>query len=262
MVIEYFVYILHYNPEQWGTAQPGDDHQGGLGRMSSVRSAVPSDLLDKPFSHLLQAMNVGITFLLAVLAILLGQTQDPHTDMAVVQQMQQCEEFLHQEMSQLWQEVEQRALVKAFLSSVSDWFFWASLAALLLKFCMQNQLGSSSCPEQDNCNNNDRDDSEENEDLKGAQNAARSLAWLTLFSVQELPDLSRNLKQLLGDLINRDFSQSTLTPKISQHTGMNNTHESHKNYIFSQLLVFLQPSPGPSSILEQRHCGAAPREVL
>ncbi|RMC14547.1 hypothetical protein DUI87_09644 [Hirundo rustica rustica] len=178
-------------------------------------------------------MAVAITFLLAVLATLPGQTQDPQVDLAIAQRMQQHAEFLHQEMSRLWQEVEQRALAKAFLHAVFDLLSWATVAAVLLQFCMQKQLGSSSCPEQKNCSSkedNKEDDNEEDEDLKGAQNAARSLAWPALFLVQELPDLSRNLKQLLGDfLINRDMSQNALTPKISPHTGMNSTREFHKN---------------------------------
>ncbi|XP_053797124.1 inositol 1,4,5-trisphosphate receptor-interacting protein-like 1 [Vidua chalybeata] len=195
-------------------------------------------------------MAVAVAFLVAVLAALPRLTHDPQADVATAQQMQQRKELLHEEMTRLWQEVEQmRSLEGALVHYVfKNWLFWATAAAMLAEvswLAWQRKLASSS-----------NDDNKGKQNLNRACSGARLLAESTPLPVQELPDPHRNLKQLVHDLlcISREFSRRTSMPQIYPGRGMDGSHESwsiFENRIFYQLLVFLRPPPGHAFILEQ-----------
>lgn len=195
-------------------------------------------------------MAVAVAFLVAVLAALPRLTHDLQADVAAEQEMQQRKEFLHQEMTRLWQEVEQmRSLQGALVHYVSkNWMFWATAAAMLAEvgwLAWQKKLASSS-----------KDDNKGKRNLSRTCSGARLLAECTPLPVQELPDPCRNLKQMVRDLlyISREFSRRTFMPQIYPDRGMDGSHVSwsiFKNRIFYQLLVFLRPPPGHSFILEQ-----------
>ncbi|XP_023782454.1 inositol 1,4,5-trisphosphate receptor-interacting protein-like 1 [Cyanistes caeruleus] len=201
-------------------------------------------------------MAAAVAFLAAVVAALPRLTRDPQADLATAQRMQQRNEFLHQEMTRLWQEVEQiRSLEGALVHYVlKNWLFWATAAAMLTEVCWlawQRKLASSS------------EDDKGEQDLNRPSNGARHSAQSTQLPVQELPDPCRNLKQLVRDLlyITREFSRRTFMPEIYPDRGMGSSHEHwsiFENRIFYQLLVFLRPPPGHSFILEQDTVGQHP----
>lgn len=200
-----------------------------------------------PFPHLSQAMAAAIGFLVATLATLPRLTRDPQADVATAQQMQQRKEFLHQEMTRLWQEVEQMTSLEGALVHYvfKNWLFWATAAAMLAEVCWlawQRKLAFSS--KGDNKRKRNR-----------ACSAARLLAQSTPLPVQDLPEPCRNLKQLVRDLlyVSREFSRRTFMPQIYPDRGMDGGHESwsiFEHRIIYQLLVFLRPPPGHSFILE------------
>ncbi|TRZ19120.1 hypothetical protein HGM15179_007959 [Zosterops borbonicus] len=195
-------------------------------------------------------MAAAVAFLMALMAALPRLAHDPQADLAMAQRMQQRTEFLHQEMTRLWQEVEQiRSLKGALVHHVfKNWMFWACAAAILVEVCWlvwQKKLASSS-----------EDNNKGKRNLSRAWSDAGLLAESTRLPAQELPEPCRRLKQLVRDLlyISREFSRRTFMPEIYPDRGMGSSHESWSifgNTIFYQLLVFLRPPPGHSFILER-----------
>ncbi|XP_056345834.1 inositol 1,4,5-trisphosphate receptor-interacting protein-like 1 [Oenanthe melanoleuca] len=193
-------------------------------------------------------MAAAVGFLMAALAALPRLTHDPQADPAAAQRMQQRNHFLRQQMTQLWQEVEQiRSLEGALVHYVfNNWLVWAT-AAMLAEACWlawQRKLAFIS------------KDNKGGQDFNRAREGARLLAEHSQIPVQELPEPCRNLKQLVRDLlyISREFSRRTFMPAIYPDRGMDSSHEfwgTFENRIFYQLLVFLRPPPGHSFVLEQ-----------
>ncbi|XP_029821291.1 inositol 1,4,5-trisphosphate receptor-interacting protein-like 1 [Manacus vitellinus] len=213
-------------------------------------------------------MDSAIVLFLAVLALLPEQTHDHQIDVVTAQRMKEREEFLHHEMMRLWQDVERiRTLEKALLPFLlQHWLFWAIAVAELTVLCRlawQRKVASHSCCEQDSSSSEEQeeDKDEEEEDLNEAH---RFLLRPTLSPILEVPDMCRNLKHLVHDLlfISRDFSQRTSMPEIYPATGMDSSFESWsislQNRIFYQLLVVLRPPCGHSFILEQVTMGQQP----
>ncbi|TRZ19122.1 hypothetical protein HGM15179_007961 [Zosterops borbonicus] len=204
-------------------------------------------------------MNVGTTFLLAVLAILLGQTQDPHTDTAVAQQMQQREEFLRQEMSRLQQELESiRSLQEAStLSGLQLCLFWAAAAVMLIEVCWvawQMKLAPCSCGVQDSSGSEDKNDNED-EKHKGTCSRVRLFSVPNESPMQGLSDMCKDVKKMMHDILRvcRVLSKDTFMPEMHPATGNDNIHESwsiFEDRILYQLLVFLQPPSGHSFRLD------------
>ncbi|XP_064275093.1 inositol 1,4,5-trisphosphate receptor-interacting protein-like 1 [Passer domesticus] len=198
-------------------------------------------------------MAVTIILLLAVLAIMPAQTQDPQIDMTMVQQMQQREEFLQQEVMRLLQEIEWiRSPQEApLLSGLQICLFWAAAATMLVEVCWlawQMKLAPCSCCVQDSSGNKEENDNED-EKLKGACQRVRLLSVPNLLSVQELSDTCRNVKKMMHDVLRvcRVLSKDTFMPDMHPVTGKNGIHESwtiFEEQLLYQLLVFLQPPPG------------------
>lgn len=195
-------------------------------------------------------MAAALGFVSAMVAALPRLTHDPQADTAAAQRMQQRKEFLHQQMTLLWQEVEQiRSLEGALVHYVfKNWVFWATAAAMLAEVCWlvwHRRLAFIS-----------KDNKKGRQDFNRARRGARFLAECAPLPVQELPEPCRNLKQLVRDLlyISREFSRRTFMPAIYPDRGMDDSHEfwsTLENRIIYQLLVFLRPPPGHSFVLEQ-----------
>ena len=226
-------------------------------------------LLSPLFSHLLQAMAAAIALVLAVLAVQHGLKHDPHIDVATAERMQQREEYLHQQMTWLLQEIERsRGTEEATLPSVlQQWTFWTAAGALVLLanacwLAREMKLASDSCSEQDSSSSEEEDDEEE-EDLNGADNGARSLAVSTPSPMQGLPDTCKVLKELVGDLLGacRVLCKRTFMPQMHPAIGMDGTYEAwsvRENSIAYSLLVLLRPPPGHSFSLELDTTGQLP----
>lgn len=192
------------------------------------------------------AMAVTI-ILLAVLSILPGQTKDPQMNMAMVQQMQQCEEFLQQEMMWLLQEIGWiRSPQEApLLSGLQLCLFWAAAPVMLVEVCWltwQINFAPCSCRGQDS-SGSEEENGNEDEKLKGACQRVRLLSVLNLFPVQELSDMCRDMKKMMHDVLRvcRVLSKDTFMPEMYPVTGMSSTHESwsiFEDRILYQLLLY------------------------
>ncbi|XP_075004310.1 inositol 1,4,5-trisphosphate receptor-interacting protein-like 1 [Calonectris borealis] len=79
-----------------------------------------------------KAMAVAIVLILAVLATQYGLNHDHQVDVAMTERMQRREQYLHQEMTRLLQEIEHYPEEDALLSVFRQWPFWTAAAALAL----------------------------------------------------------------------------------------------------------------------------------
>ncbi|XP_074947949.1 inositol 1,4,5-trisphosphate receptor-interacting protein-like 1 [Phalacrocorax aristotelis] len=202
-------------------------------------------------------MAAAIALVLAVLAIWHELKHDHQIDVAAVEHMKQREEYLHQQMTRLLQEIEQsRAAEEAtLLSLLQQWPFWtvAGVLALLVAVCWvtgKTELASDSCREQNSFHREEEDDAEA-EDLSGALSGVRSLAVSTPSPTQGLPDTCKVLKELVGDLLGvcRLLCKRTFMPQMHPASETDGTCEGwrvHENSITYCLLVVLQPPPGHS----------------
>ncbi|CAN8207933.1 unnamed protein product [Coccothraustes coccothraustes] len=204
-------------------------------------------------------MAMTITLLLAVLAVLPGQTQDPQIDVAMVQQMQKREQFLQQEVMWLQQELEWiRSPQEAPLfSGLQLCLLWAAAVALLVEVCWlawQMKLAPCSCRVQDS-SGSEEENCNEDEKLNGACQRVRLFSVPNLLPMQELSDMCRDVKKMMRDVLRvcRVLSKDTFMPEMHPATGKNGIHESwsiFEDRVLYQLLVFLQPPPRHSFRLE------------
>ncbi|KAK4818299.1 hypothetical protein QYF61_010761 [Mycteria americana] len=219
-------------------------------------------------------MAAAIALVLAVLAVQHGLKHDHHIDVATAKRMQQREEYLHQQMTRLLQEIERsRGAEAATLPSVLQQGLVCTAAAALLLLpdicwlAREMKLASDSCSKQDSSSSEEEDDEEEEdeeeEDLNGADNGVRSLAVSMPSPMQGLPDTCKVLKELVGDLLGvcRVLCKSTFMPQMHPAIGMDGTYEAWsvgENSIAYSLLVLLRPPPGHSFSLELDTTGQLP----
>ncbi|XP_059673866.1 inositol 1,4,5-trisphosphate receptor-interacting protein-like 1 [Gavia stellata] len=210
-------------------------------------------------------MVAAIALVLAVLAVQHGLKHDQQIDAAAAERMQQREEYLHEEMTRLLQEIERsRAAEEATLLSVlQQWPLWTVPGALLLLasacwVAREMKLASGSFSEEE-----DDEEEEEEEDLSGAHNGVGSLAVSTQLPIRGLPGTCKVLKELVGDLLGvcRVFCQGTSMPQMHPAMGMNGTYEAwsvQEDSIGYRLVVFLRPPPGHSFSLKLDTTGQLP----
>ncbi|RMC22226.1 hypothetical protein DUI87_00537 [Hirundo rustica rustica] len=119
--------------------------------------SLPARRAEPPFSH--QAMSPTLTFILALLATHTGLKVNLNIGKDEVQQMQEREEYLHQEMTRLLQEIEgssgimESLLYCAWQQQRLLWVTAAALALVLLSMgcwlLRRRKHGSASCKEQE-----------------------------------------------------------------------------------------------------------------
>ncbi|XP_027737583.1 uncharacterized protein LOC114056520 [Empidonax traillii] len=206
-------------------------------------------------------MDSSIVLFLAVLALLPEQTHDHQIDVVTAQRMKEREEFLHHQMTRLWEDVERiRTLEEdSLLFLLQHWLFWAVAVAELAVLCWlawQMKVASHSCREQDS-SSSEKQEEDKDEEEADLSEAHRFMLRPTLSPTQEVPDLCRNLKHLVHDLlfISREFSQRTSMPEMYPGIGVDGSLESwsvNPQYrIFYQLVVVLRPPCGHSFIVER-----------
>ncbi|XP_071600360.1 inositol 1,4,5-trisphosphate receptor-interacting protein-like 1 [Heliangelus exortis] len=115
--------------------------------------------------------------------------------------------------------------------------------------------GSSSMMEKDN--------KQEQEDPRGKPSVGRALAVPTPSPVQDLPDICKVVKELVGDLLGvcQMLSKKTSMPQVHPVPGMDGTSgfwRVQENTITYTLPVFLQPPPGHSFRLQMDTTGQLP----
>ncbi|XP_075005106.1 inositol 1,4,5-trisphosphate receptor-interacting protein-like 1 [Calonectris borealis] len=184
----------------------------------------------------------------------------------MTERMQRREQYLHQEMTRLLQEIEHYPEEDALLSAFWQWPFWTTAAVLVLVAVVSwvargRKLASGSCREQDSSSS--EKDNEETEDFNGAYSGVRSLAVATPSRMQGLPNMRKVLKELVGDLLGvcRVLSKRTFMPEMHPAIGVGGACEAwsvRENGIAYSLLVFLRPPPGHSFSLEPDTTGQWP----
>ncbi|XP_032840304.2 inositol 1,4,5-trisphosphate receptor-interacting protein-like 1 [Tyto alba] len=214
-------------------------------------------------------MAAAITLILAMLAIQHLLNCDKQADVLTAEQMRQREEYLHQEMTRLLQEIEQSGCAEenTLLLVLQQWPFWTSALGLLLLAqafwsARKSNLASGSCSEQDSSCSEEEDNKEE-EDLSSSCSGVGSLAVFTPLPMHGLPKTCKLLKELVGDLLAvcRALCKKTLMPQIHPADGMEGIYENwsvHKNSITYHLPVFLWPPPGHSFSVELDTTGQLP----
>ncbi|TRZ19119.1 hypothetical protein HGM15179_007958 [Zosterops borbonicus] len=227
-------------------------------RVCSPFRPVHPDLLDKPFSHILQAMAMSITFFVVVLATLLKQTQHLRIDAHTIQQNQQCKSFLHQMMQLLQEIVWIRSPQEASpVSGLKLCLFWAAVAGIVIEVCWviwQMKFTSCTCCKQDT-SGSEEDDEEKEEKFRKQRHSVRLFSVPNESSMQGLSDMCKDVKKMMHDILRvcRVLSKDTFMPEMHPATGNDNIHESwsiFEDRILYQLLVFLQPPSGHSFRLD------------
>ncbi|XP_009982445.1 PREDICTED: inositol 1,4,5-trisphosphate receptor-interacting protein-like 1 [Tauraco erythrolophus] len=186
---------------------------------------------------------------------------DPQADLATAKKMQKYEEYVQQQMTQLFEEIE-RSRHATLFSMFQHRAFWtiAGTLVLLAEFCWlarKMKISHGSCSEQDGTSNE-----EEEEDLNSAHNTVRSLAGSTQSPMQDLPNTCKLLKELVDDLLHvcRLLCKRTIMPQMHPAIGMDGYEawSIHENSITYRLVVFLQPPRGHSFSLELDTMGQLP----
>ncbi|KAM6420938.1 interferon-induced GTP-binding protein Mx-like [Pluvialis apricaria] len=137
---------------------------------------------DQPKDVGAQDMAAAIVFVLALLALQRTPTSNHHLDVSTAERMQQRQEYLHQQMTLLLQEIERSDNVDEamVLSLWRQWPVWTPAAALLLlaSVCWtarKMKLASPRCKEHDT-SSREKEDKEEEEDFSGAHHRVSSSA--------------------------------------------------------------------------------------
>ncbi|XP_031952648.1 inositol 1,4,5-trisphosphate receptor-interacting protein-like 1 isoform X1 [Corvus moneduloides] len=186
-----------------------------------------------------QAMSPTLAFILALLATHTGLKVQVQVDEDAVRRMREREEYLHQEMTQLLQEIEgSSGTMETLLPSAlqQQWLFWIIAAALVLVLLAvgcwlvrRRKRGSASCSEQERSNSLEKVGSQEKQD----------------------PPSLEVLKELLEDLLSvcRVLSRRNFMPELHPATGMDTSSEAWsipENSTVYRPLVILRPPPGHS----------------
>ncbi|XP_068858755.1 inositol 1,4,5-trisphosphate receptor-interacting protein-like 1 [Aphelocoma coerulescens] len=220
-------------------------------------------------------MSPTLAFILALLATHTGLKVQVHVDEDAVKRMQEREEYLHQEMTRLLQEIEgSRGTMETLLPSAlqQQWLFWTIVAALVLVLpavgcwlLRRRKRGSASCSEQERSNSLEKVGSQEkvseqDEKVKGADSGGSTLAVPTpspmgtsrirLEWAPDPPSLEV-LKELLEDLLGvcRVLSRRNFMPELHPATGMDTSSEAwsvQENSTVYCPLVVLRPPAGHS----------------
>lgn len=116
-------------------------------------------------------MSPTLAFILALLATHTGLKVEVQLDKDAVKRMQEREEYLHQEMTRLLQEIEGSSgtMETLLLSALQQpWLFWVTVSALVLVLLAvgcwlvrRRKRGSASCMEQERSNSLEKVDSQE-----------------------------------------------------------------------------------------------------
>ncbi|XP_010115296.1 PREDICTED: inositol 1,4,5-trisphosphate receptor-interacting protein-like 1 [Chlamydotis macqueenii] len=210
-------------------------------------------------------MAVGLGLLVIVLAIQHGLKDHRQIDVATAERMQQREEYLHEKMTQLLQEIEaSKCTWEDWLlrSVLQHWPLLSTAGAMLLlaEICWLGRevnFASDSCSDQDSSSSEEEKEKEEDEQEEEDLSCVNSLVASPM---QVLPDTCKGLKKLVGDLLSmcQVVSKRTLMPQMQAAVGMDDTYETwriHEDSISYRLLVFLQPPPGYSFSLEPATTG-------
>lgn len=150
--------------------------------------SLPARPAEPPFSQ--QAMSPTLAFILALLATHTGLKVQVQVDEDAARRMQEREEYLHQEMTRLLQEIEgSSGTMETLLPSAlqQQWLFWVNVATLVVVllavgcWLVRRKRGSASCSEQERSNSEEKVGSQEkvseqDEKVKGADSGGSTLA--------------------------------------------------------------------------------------
>ncbi|XP_017693367.1 PREDICTED: inositol 1,4,5-trisphosphate receptor-interacting protein-like 1 isoform X2 [Lepidothrix coronata] len=229
-------------------------------------------------------MSPTLVLILALLATHPGSKLDYQMDADMAKQMLERENYLHQQMTRLLQEIEEGStdMVEDPLLSAPQqhWLFWSPAAAALVLLtggcwlARRRKRASASCREQESSSSKDKGDKKESSRSKEVnkkvsshsekktkeqessickekgdeQESSRSNKKAK--EQQNLSSTSKQLKELVGDLLGicRMFSKRNFMPELHPATGTSTSEawSIHENSINYRLLVILRPPCGHS----------------
>ncbi|CAN8219783.1 unnamed protein product [Coccothraustes coccothraustes] len=218
-------------------------------------------------------MSPTLAFILALLATHAGLKMERQVDKHDVKWMLEHEEYLHQEMTRLLQEIEgSSGTMEALLGSALEkqWLLWVSAAALVLVLAMacwlvgRGKRGSASRRRQETSSSKEK--VSEHEKVKGADWGGSTLALpspsplgtsrIRLEWAQGLPS-TKVLQELVEELLGvcRVLSRRSFMPELHPAVGTDTSPAAsgfQKNSSTYRTLVILRPPPGHSFSLESR----------
>ncbi|XP_041877431.1 inositol 1,4,5-trisphosphate receptor-interacting protein-like 1 [Corvus kubaryi] len=202
-------------------------------------------------------MSPTLAFILALLATHTGLKVQVQVDEDAVRRMREREEYLHQEMIQLLQEIEgSSGTMETLLPSAlqQQWLFWLIAAALVLVLLAvgcwlvrRRKRGSASCSEQERSNSLEKVGSQEkvseqDKKVKGADSGGSTLAVPT-------PSPMGTSRIRLERAVSNLLSRRNFMPELHPATGMDTSSEAWsipENSTIYRPLVILRPPPGHS----------------